>query len=59
MFQFATFKENTFAAKWRDIFYPVIMVYPQFAAIIFYLYVDEPQRRAAFIARMTRFKGRT
>jgi len=28
-------------------------------AMIFYLYVDEPQRRAAFIARMTRLKGRT
>ena len=24
--------------------------------MIFYLYVDEPQRRAAFIARMTRFE---
>ena len=26
-------------------------------AIIFYLYVDEPQRRATFLTRMTRFQG--
>jgi hypothetical protein len=26
-------------------------------SIIFYLYADEPQRRGAFFARMTRFQG--